>query len=189
MIYVVSGMARTGTSMMMHALIKGGIPAIYDVGRDDLRLKILKEQGYDGNHFGIFELYTSTLLKRFPDDLDRELVKISDTTWDILEGQAKDGIRVVYMLRDKENVLMSTMALKGKIDLDEYSERHDKQGERIEQVRNRPDVKSVDVFHYEDVVKDPEPYFELLKEHGFPIDVERAVSVVYPSLHHFRSKT
>lgn len=187
MIYVVSGMARTGTSMMMHALIKGGIPAIYDVGKGDARLMLLNAMGYDANHDGLFELQKPNLLKRFPDDLDTELVKIADFQWELLSGQAENGIRVVYMLREKESTMMSLAAFTGAEDLSEYEERWNHQQDYIKQIMSRKDILSINIFHFEDVVADPVPHFNKLKRAGWPIDVNRAVSVVKPELHHFRS--
>lgn len=188
MIYAVSGMARSGTSMMMHALIKGGIPAIYDVGKDDVRLRMLKKMGYDANHNGLFELYKDNLKEKFPYDLDGEVVKIQDTQWEQLDRYAENGIRVVYMLRDKECVLKSMYAFTGSNHGGRNARRWDKQYDYIQSIKDRHDVKSVDVLWYADVVEDPEKYFIELKEHGFPINVEKACSVVNPEYQHFRSE-
>jgi hypothetical protein len=187
MIYVVSGMARTGTSMMMHALIKGGIPAIYDVGRADPRLQVLKKLGYDSNHDGLFELYKKNLYKKFPDDLDDELVKIQDWQWRELSGEAENGIKVVYMLRDKQSTLKSFMAFTGSSLLKEAEDRYDMQDEYIAEIRERSDVIDVTELWYEEVVRSPLSNFQLLKEVGWPINAEKAAGIVNPAYHHFRS--
>jgi hypothetical protein len=186
MIYVVSGMCRSGTSMMMHGLIKGGIPAVYDVDKDDIRLAALKEKGYDANHHGLFELYKSSLEERFPHDLDGEAVKISDIQWPTLNGYAGSGMNVVYMLRDMECVMQSLTAFTGRPCSENTKLRHNKQGEFIQLVRNRPDVANVTVMRYEDVISNPVGCFEILKGNGFPIDPEKAAAVVDPQYHHFR---
>ena len=56
----------------------------------------------------------------------------------------------------------------------------------IERLRNRKDVKSLDVFWYPEVVKEPEKHFRILKEHGWSLDVEKASSVVDPKYYRFR---
>ena len=173
--------------MMMHALIKGGIPAVYDVGKSDARLMYVKEKGYDSNHDGLFELFKSSLLKRFPDDLDNEVVKIQDWQWDGLKGQAKNGIKVVYMLRDKESVLKSYVAFTGSKTQEAVSERHDIQIDYIQKINERPDVVGVTELQYEEVVESPLFYFELLKAYNWPIDATKAASVVNSNYHHFRS--
>ena len=187
MIYVVSGMCRSGTSMVMHALIKGGIPAIYDIGKADARLLWLKEKGYDANPDGLFELYKSSLLKRFPNDLNKECVKIQDWQWEGLSGEAKDGILVVYMLRNKTSVFKSCAAFTGSMNFEKLEVRYSSQFDIIEQIEARTDVVSVTVLNYENVVKNPDYGFGLLKTHGFPINVTRAASVVKPEYAHFRS--
>ena len=188
MIYVVSGMCRTGTSMMMHALIRGGIPAIYDIGKSDARLLALKEMGYDSNHDGLFELYKSNLADRFPDDLDDELVKIQDQQWGGLIGHAENGIRVVYMLREKDSVLKSFKAFTGSASLTNIAERHDAQMDYIQQIKDRPDVVSVTMLQYEEVVNSPLQNLELLTRGGWPINAKKAAAVANPEYHHFRSK-
>lgn len=189
MIYVVSGLLRTGTSMMMHALIKGGIPAIYDVGKD-ITIKSRMTEDYDPNLNGTFELTYAALIKRFPDDLDGEAVKIHDTTWMALKHHhAPNGMAVVYMTRRTEDILASLQRMIGKEGLvaqQVLRATMEFQLAVAESVRKRKDVKTLTIMRYEDVLDDPRKCFELLKKEGFPIDVDRAVSVVKPDACHYR---
>jgi hypothetical protein len=188
MIYAVSGMARTGTSMMMHALIKGGIPAIYDIGKADARLLYLASQGYDSNHDGLFELYKKNLYRRFPAELDGEAVKIHDWQWSKLTGYAEAGLSVVYMQRNKADVLKSIVAFTGDKELSQFERRWDNQSKVIMELTKRPDIKEVVVFQYEELVAKPLPHFEFLVTKGFPINPVKSASIVNPEYHHFRSK-
>jgi len=187
MIYVVSGMVRTGTSMMMHALIKGGIPAIYEVGKDiSVKARITRE--YDPNIDGMFELSYGMLLQRFPDDLDGEAVKIHDSQWlGLRDKYAKNGLSVVYMIRKPNDVLSSLCRLtfKDKPTRKEVA-RANFQINVAKNVANRKDVKALVVMKYEDVLDYPRKCFEYLVNEGFPINVERAMSVVKPSACHYR---
>jgi len=172
---------------MMHALIKGGIPAIYDIGKSDTRLLYLKKSGYDSNPDGLFELYKSNLMERFPDDLDGEAVKIQDQQWEALKDkQAQNGLFVIYMTRDKESVLQSYAAFTGSTDLTEVSERYDNQLSIIDSIQARSDVTYLFKLNYEAVVRAPRYYFKLLKNNGLPINHLKAASVVKSEYHHFR---
>ena len=54
MLYVVSGFKRTGTSMMMHALIAGGLDGVYSEQRQHITDKI-PEGEYNPNPNGFYE--------------------------------------------------------------------------------------------------------------------------------------
>jgi hypothetical protein len=188
MIYVVSGMARTGTSMMMHALIKGGIPAIYEVGKD-VRVKMRIEGDYDPNPNGLFEITHEHLLERFPDDLEGELVKIHDWQWDKLGEKISEGLMVVYMVREPKDILDSAVRFIGMDEPDNnLITRTEMQHEVAYAISCRKDAKEVVEANYYDVLSDPLAFFAYLRDIGFPIDPKRAASVVKPEYCHFRSE-
>ena len=186
MIYVVSGMARTGTSMMMHALIKGGIPAIYEVGKD-IRVKMRITEDYDPNVNGLFEITHEHLLERFPVDLDGEAVKIHDWQWDEIGDKLSNGLMIVYMTRDKQDILDSLCRFTGnKEPTDKMIERVNMQFEVAQAVSMRKDAVDVIRADYNDVLSDPLAFFEYLASHNFPINPVKSASVVNPEYRHFR---
>ena len=186
MIYIVSGMARTGTSMMMHALIKGGIPAVYEVGKD-ARLKIRTTEDYDPNPDGLFEITHEHLLERFPDAFEDELVKIHDWQWDEIGEKLSDtGLMIVYMVRNKQDVIDSLCKFCGSREpTSDMIERANMQVEVAQAVSCRQDAKEVVMVKYQDVLADPLPVFEFIKGKGFPIKPEKAARVIRPEYCHF----
>lgn len=178
-------MARTGTSMMMHALIKGGIPALYDVGKADPRLTWLKERGYDANPDGLFELYKPNLYERWPDDLDGEAVKVQDWQWDKLK-KLSPGMSVIYMRRQLEPCFKSWYAFTGNSDRNKWLERYNRQDLIIERLKRRDDLVRFTEVEYELVVDNPKDEFMRLWEIGWPLDPHKAASVVNPEYQHFK---
>lgn len=186
MIYVVSGMARTGTSMMMHALVKGGIPAIYEVGKD-IRLKMRITEDYDPNPNGLFEITHEHLLERFPDDLDGEAVKIHDWQWAEIGDKLSEGLRVVYMTRPAGDILDSLCRFTGRKEpSDKMIERANMQFEVAQAVSMRKDAVDVVRADYNDVLSGPLSFFEYLELHGFPINPVKSASIVNPEYRHFK---
>jgi hypothetical protein len=52
----------------------------------------------------------------------------------------------------------------------------------------RKDAKEVVEANYYDVLSDPLAFFVYLRDIGFPVDPERAASIVKPEYCHFRSE-
>ena len=97
------------------------------------------------------------------------------------------GIRIVFMRRDEEEIRQSYQAFfEQELAMgNHFQERID---DIIAKIKNRKDVLSLDVFWYRDVIENPKKYFQVLKEHGWNIDVEKAVSVVNPQYYRFRKE-
>lgn len=174
-VYVVSGFMRTGTSMMMKALEAGGMDVCYKQSRDEMKDKFA-DKSYDPNVGGLYELEREDYQKLdFPVGYQGKLIKA------LAMGVPRmlpmnDGIRVVFMRRDPEEIRQSFMAFFNKnIDVENLDERMEYIIRRIE---NRKDVKSVDVFWYRKVIESPQKYFVILREHGWDIDIEKASLVV-----------
>jgi hypothetical protein len=185
MIYVVSGMARTGTSMMMNALSEGGLPAIYDGGKNELMDK-KRTPDYDPNHDGLFELFKERLYRMWPVDLNGYLVKVADFQWEKLPEADENSVKVIYMRRNLDSVLKSFMALIGAADKEQTVLRWKRQKKIIEQIGQRLDVENIKVFWYESILERPAMHFSELMRSGWPIDPIKAVAVVNPDYCHFR---
>lgn len=176
MLYVVSGFMRTGTSMMMKALEAGGLDAEYRQSRDEMK-KRHADESYDPNIGGLYELDKADYMsKGFPKKYNNKLIKALNMGVPQMSVM-EEGIRVVFMIRDPEEIRQSYSAFFGQElkNIENYSEN---MKEIIERIRNRKDVISVDIFSYRDVLENPKKYFQILKDSGWEIDVEEAIKVV-----------
>ncbi|MEZ6190349.1 MAG: sulfotransferase domain-containing protein [Phycisphaerales bacterium] len=97
-IVVVSGLPRSGTSLMMQMLEAGGIPPFADFER----------QADDDNPKGYYELEAVKKLKTNPDVLDTAGGKVVKAIHMLLADlPAKHHYKVVFMRRDLNEVLAS----------------------------------------------------------------------------------
>ena len=172
--YIVSGHMRTGTSMMMDALSKGGLKPTYSNNRDKIRLE-RSDKHYDANKCGLYELDNKEYQKyNFPKDYEGMLIKCM---WYHLPILSAGKYKIVFMKRNPEEIRQSFMAFFGGSQrqlCDKYEERMQI---AIDRLKMRGDVE-LTVFNYRDVVEDPEKHFNILKNSGWEIDVSKCASVV-----------
>lgn len=182
-LYVVSGFMRTGTSMMMRALEASGMDAVSRPKRDEMKDKHADDY-YNPNRGGLYELNREEYLALdFPKGFEGKLIKalsMAIPTMNVMEN----GIRVVFMRRDQEEIRQSYLAFfNSNLNMRKFNERIEY---IIERINNRKDVLSLDIFWYRDVIVDPIKYFNLLKESGWNIDVEKAAGIVDPEQCRYR---
>lgn len=98
MITVVSGLPRSGTSLMMQMIVAGGIPALTDALR----------QADENNPKGYFEWETAKLLKQHPESIAEAEGKVVKVISALLPN-LPDGheYRIVFMIRPLEEVIAS----------------------------------------------------------------------------------
>lgn len=163
MIYVVTGIMRSGTSMMMQALEAGGLEAAY-IPRG-----------------GCYELATEDLYAPdFPHQFEGKLIKALDFV--VLNMcTMPSGIRIVAMRRQLAEMQQSMRAFLGERDA-ELQEAVKGFDNKLVQLQQRKDVLSLDVFWYRDVLERPLEHFELLRSHGWEIDAKRCATI--PNLKH-----
>ncbi len=177
-LYVVSGFMRTGTSMMMRALEAGGLDAEYQQSREEMRERFADDH-YDPNIGGLYELEKKDYKKpNFPRDYEGKLIKCLNQGVSRMRPM-ENGIRVVFMRRDREEIRQSYLAFFDK-NLRIGRNFQDRMDMTVEMIKNRKDVLSCHEFWYRDVVKEPEKHFQELKDSGWEIDVEKATKVVDP---------
>ena len=180
MLYVVSGLMRSGTSMMMRCLSLGGLEPVYEKGKQSAYLNIGRQNGYYSNKYGIYELdwsfvdcdnisniYSGKLIKIFANIL----IQLPETL----------GMKIVFLKRNVEEINASLLkfGMKKKynfFDAESF----------IDAINKREDVLSLDVFQYHDILLDPLKYFQTLKNNGWKIDCERCVKGVDNGLCHFK---
>lgn len=177
-LYVVSGFMRTGTSMIMKALEAGGMDAEYKQSREEMRKRFADEK-YDPNIGGLYELERSDYQQPdFPKKYKSKLIKVLNMGVPRM-AVMPDGVRVIFMRRDAEEIRQSYMAffgrnLGGTENLDKRME------DIIGRIKNRKDILTLDVFWFREVIEKPKRHFKILKSHGWNIDVEKAISVIDP---------
>jgi hypothetical protein len=102
LIYVVSGLPRSGTSMMMRMLEAGGIPAVQD------HLRVADED----NPFGYYEFEPVKQLARDTSWLDAARGKAVKVIYRLLYDLPNDyQYRVIFMNRTLEEVIASQKAM------------------------------------------------------------------------------
>lgn len=182
MINIVTGYMRTGTSMMMRALEAGGLEVAKSAERD-LLAKVNSDENYNGNPYGLYELTIDQMKEdNFPNQYEGKLIKVLGPQAFTLSPTK--GMRVVLMRRDKEEIRQSFDAFFGKqLPVENVDERMEVL-ERI--LNNRKDVLSVDVFWYREVIENPRKHFEILKDKGWEIDIDKCVNAVEPELCRFK---
>jgi hypothetical protein len=185
-IYIVSGYMRTGTSMMMKALEAGGLDAAYRQSRETMR-KSYADKHYDPNIGGLYELESEDYnALGFPEKYQGKLIKV--LMGGISSVNATSGLRVIFMRRDFEEIRQSYMAFFDQ-NLPARKETFEKKiNLTIKLLQNRKDLLSLDVFWYSEVIKDPRKHFQLLKDHGWEINVEECVKVIDPQYYRFRKE-
>ncbi len=167
---------------MMRALEAGGLEAIARKSREDFRQKF-KDDVYDPNEGGLYELDPSDATDEFPAQFKGKLIKVLMPGLDRISVMPK--IKMVFMRRDTEEIRQSYQAFFGKsfeLDDKEFTPRMNK---AIENLANRKDVE-LTVLWYKDVIAHPEQTFSDLAASGWPIDPEKAAAVVNPELYRFR---
>ena len=169
--YIVSGFMRSGTSMMMRALIAGGLVPAYNKNID------IELKETEANPNGFYELSMEEYLDpTFPKAYEGKVIKcLWKGALELIEGNYK----MVFMVRDPEEIRKSfENRFIGDLPLylDNYRE---KIGETIEALNASYDIDLV-VFNYWRVIEDPLSAFNKLKARGWPIDVKKCISVIEP---------
>jgi hypothetical protein len=185
-LYVVSGFMRTGTSMMMKALEAGGLKAEYKQSRDEMKSRFADEK-YDPNIGGLYELERKDYLEfGFPKKYKGKLIKALNLGVPRMSVMEK-GIRVVFMMRDEEEIRQSYEVLFGK-SLQNINHYKRNMENYIELIKNRKDVISIHIFNYREVIENPLKHFQILKDSGWNINPEECVKIINPKYYRFKKE-
>ena len=181
--YIVSGIERSGTSMLMQILNAGGIPISFDKSR----------KPDDNNPKGYFELEGGKIINKlmesiFPLDLYKgEFIKITAYGLKYLpEGKYK----IIYSERNIDEILDSMEKMTGEKDKDR-SKNKDSFQKLNKMIKNkiisRKDV-NVLFLKYNEIIKESEKNIKkiisFLKINN--LDVEEMMSVIDPGLYRNR---
>lgn len=182
--YVVSGFMRTGTSMIMKALEAGGMTASFKEAKNDIAHRYARED-YHPNINGMYELEDADYKAwDFPRGYEGKLIKSLNagvTRFAVMP----EGIKVVFMIRDPIEIQASFIKFFGQEICRWQMETYERDKEEIiERIENRRDVKSVEIFDYDMVLRHPLDCLEYLTGEGWPFDIDKAVAVIDPKLRH-----
>lgn len=177
--YIVSGYIRSGTSMMMKALMAGGLNGYYNE-KTEARLRRMATPEYKANPNGFYELSGREMnADDFPKKHEGRLIKV------LHNGLSKLSIgkyKIVFMLRDPAEIMQSIKKVYGKNCILDPKKYDLWMKESIAYLMNRRDVR-VTVLNYSDVVKDPLRSFQKLRKAGFPINPVKAAATVDKTLY------
>lgn len=197
-IYMVSGLQRTGTAMMMQALEAGGMDVLYDLSKDtsDGRDKLKEYEGepYHLNPRGFYELEKKNWkydewTEILADKVTKNLLPSTMTLPPLLDMDYK----IIMMFRDPDEIEESWVV--SKIDPTEFyaaglSMRYYDlfMADTIEFLEKERDAQVISV-HFADVIANPRKELRRIKKAGWPIAVGKAAAAVDPKLHRIKVKS
>jgi Sulfotransferase domain len=189
-VYIVSGLPRSGTSMMMQMLHRGGLPVLTDAVRS----------ADEDNPRGYFELERVKQTKGDPSwlaDADGKVVKLISRLLLDLPDPDPERVRykVIFMRRDLDEVLRSQKKMldrRGEDDVqtdEQVKELFVAHLEEIENwLRKRGDIDVI-FQSYSRMVAEPRQGAEKINQFlGGILDVEAMLSEVDPELYRNRKK-
>ncbi len=185
-ITVVTGLPRTGTSMMMRMVEAGGIPVMIDGVRE----------ADDDNPRGYYEFEAVKKTKQdasWVNSANGKAVKlVYRLLYDLPAGQS---FRLLFMRRKLSEVLASQDAMLERLNHDQAGKMNQAQfeqlfGQELNKVeswlRDQSHMSTLDV-DYNQMIENPQPQVEAINEFlGGDLDVEAMRQVVEPSLHRQR---
>jgi len=186
MIYLVAGIARSGTSMMMHCLKAGGLNPLYRKGI----MRIKPYSDYDPNPNGSYQ-FDERIFKTDPDfanKLDGRLVKLHRPQ-SLPEYKGIGDMKIVIITRNFDEIVKSrlrtfaprSLALHRITSLDQYKN-------LVAGWKDSFKERGWDFVEvtYAQAIEDAKSLFTRLKDDSWPIDVAAAASKVDISLYRHR---
>jgi hypothetical protein len=179
--YIVSGLERSGTSVMMQMLHAGGLPMAYDDSRPP----------DEHNPRGYFELAGGKIINRLMDgtfDMAAHQGQIIKITAYGLKFLPKGKYKILYMQRNITEVMDSTERMGGKMDREKERPLLTKLNKMsLDLIASRDDIQYTTV-NYRDVIDYPKKEMERVSTFlGEKFDIEQAVSAVDSSLYRNRA--
>ena len=171
MIYIVTGRHRSGTSMLVRCLNHASRnQLIFDSNLEELIKSRALDPSYNPNPNGYFQSEMSKL-SEIPDNA---IIKVGVFFWYQQTELPPPNALIIRMIRDEEERQKSFKRAFGGEFLNPYV--------LGEEALEKLNVKLLTI-NYNDVVVEPKKEFLKIKEFGFDIDVDQAVSLVDPTLY------
>lgn len=175
--YIVSGLERSGTSMMMQLLYYGGAPVAFDRSR----------KADEHNPRGYYELEEGKVISRLMDG-SFPLEKFSDQFIKVtaygLKFLPQGNYKIIYMLRDLDEIIDSMEKMSGKVNRDEERPLLEKLNRiTLNLMEKREDMDYLTVS-YNRAIESPEKEIERINQFlGGILDSNSALRVVDPQLY------
>ena len=179
--YIVSGLERYGTSVMMQMLDKGGVPVAFD----DSRLPD------EHNPKGYYELAGGKIINKLMDgefDFSPHKGRIVKITAYGLKFLPDGNYKVIYMKRDLDEVLKSMQKMGAEVDVEKDKLLYQKLNRfSFDLMGKRADVQYI-AIQYRDVIETPRDVIVQLSSFlETDIDIDGAVMAVDSSLYRNRA--
>lgn len=181
-IIVVSGLPRSGTSMMMQILEAGGLEILSDN----------KRKPDTSNPKGYYELEAVKKLNIDNSVIKEAPGKVIKIITHLLEHLPMDyNYKIIFMKRNIEEIMRSQQKMLGEEEEDyptEMIEIFKKELNNVEiWIQDNPNIEMIKI-NYSDMIHDPSENIHLIKEFlGVPLNEKKMLKVIDPSL--YRSKT
>lgn len=185
---IVSGLPRSGTSLMMNMLAASGLQALTDQLRtadddnpvgyfelEDVKKLIQGEHSWLANSNGKAVKVISTLLPYLPDGFNYRIIFMRRAMEEVLASQRK---MLLNRGEDPDKISDAQMA--------EYFEKNLQQSERW--LNSHPNAARIDI-NYQQLIANPRPLVaEINRFLGGSLDEDQMLGAIDPSLYRNRSK-
>ncbi|HHF58657.1 MAG TPA: nucleotide pyrophosphatase [Thermoplasmatales archaeon] len=175
--YIVSGLERSGTSMMMQILYRGGAPVAFDDKR---------KPDYH-NPKGYFELEGGKIINKlmegsFPiEKYDGKFIKV--TAYGLRFLPRRD-YKIIYMTRNIDEIIDSMEKMCGPINREEEKPLLEKLNRLTIRLMDEREDMTYIIVRYNDVIRNPRKEIERVNEFlGGMLDVDEAVKAVDKKLY------
>ena len=184
MIYIVTALhPRSGTTAMMKALEAGGLESV----KSSIRNKQVAEyddEDYKASKDGVLEIsFAGYTQIDFPSmRYDGKLIKVF--FWG-LHKMVVHEYHIVFVIRDVEETFQSCkFGIKQEPDMYILTNYDDILAKNVRPLKNRRDVKSLNIIDYRDLIKNP--LKELMKMNELGIEPQKAVAGIDSNCYRFR---
>ena len=196
-IYIVSGIMRSGSSMIMKALIEGGMDAAYDPNRDKANNADTEYKGetYVVNPGGYFEmspeLYNRDKLDELIEQARGKLIKFLIPG--VLEVSVPEDVKlkIILMLRDPDEIDKSWKVSFKDISPETYGFDLRFYGFTMKDAIDFfEEEMGADVLAvvYNKVLKNPKKEFRIIRDEGWPIRPTQAAKAIDTSLYRVKKE-
>ena len=175
---IVSGIPRSGTSLLMQMLRAGGVEILSDHQREADR----------SNPKGYFELEAVKSLAKDNSCLKNQTGKAVKVISSLLKYLPKDqNYKVIFINRNIQEIIRSQQKMLDKI-VDKYPKSllkiFNKKAQRVKDwAENQPNIDICN-FHYEDIIENPQKEVDrIINFLNAPLRKERMINVIDPSLY------
>ena len=179
--YIVSGLERSGTSVMMQILKMGGMPIAFDDSRP----------ADEHNPRGYYELAGGKIINRLMDgtfEMEKHKGSVVKVTAYGLKFLPAGNYRIIYMMRNIDEVLNSMQKMGAETDMEKDKKLFGKLNKfSFDLMKSRDDMEYITI-NYRDVIESPNNEIERVKDFlEIPFDIAEAIKAVDSKLYRNRA--